>query len=82
MKPREKVVPKWHKKPYEWNQVSEKPEAGQAARPQEGLRVQQAGERRRRRGGQRCQSRGGAAGRLPLRRAQLGRSFTSDSAAP
>lgn len=21
-KPREKIVPKWHEKPYEWNQVS------------------------------------------------------------
>lgn len=37
MKPRERIVPKWHEKPYEWNQVSEKKrDVCQAACPRDG----------------------------------------------
>ena len=50
MKPREKVVPKWYEKPYEWNQVSEKLEAVWAACPQDGRGEASVGLRERLRG--------------------------------
>ena len=66
MKPREKVVPKWYEKPYEWNQVSEKLEAVWAACPQDGRGEASVGLRERLRGAQ-----GGGFGRAErLRGAQ------------
>lgn len=37
MKPRERIVPKWHDRPYEWNQVGEHPPPGLLGTPLSGL---------------------------------------------